>query len=164
MAVAGGAALVILTCSGCGQHRPTQPTRTTAALVAPQSATALGVRTVFKNAGLTLDPPGLERAVVSPSQAFSRCQQGDAVCPTGSAPATQLALASSDSTGTALPNGRLQPSMSKRLVYVFTWDSQPCLRAGGPPGATRSPQTCTFLNLVDAKTGEAVYSVVTPTP
>jgi hypothetical protein len=133
-------------------------------LVAPHSAAALSARKEFKNAGLVLDPPGAQRAAISLAKAFTRCESGDAVCPTGTTPTSLLALASSNSTGTTLPNGQLHPTMSKRLVYVFQWDTQPCVRVGGPAGAARAEQSCTYLNLVDAKTGEVVYTAVSPTP
>jgi hypothetical protein len=61
----------------------------------------------------------------------------------------------------------LTPLVKDTLVYVLLWTDVPCQPAGPAPspGSTAAPRpdvTCTLVDLIDAGTGEVLYSVQGP--
>jgi hypothetical protein len=123
----------------------------------------------YDNSGITLTVPAADAAALATtswSDAYANCLSGAAICDTTSAPTITLANATVDKAGTAAADGSLIPLVTNALVYVVSWTGVPCAPTGGPPGATPAKEldSCTLLNLVDAKSGDVLYSVESPTP
>jgi hypothetical protein len=124
----------------------------------------------YDNSGISLTVPTAAVAALATtswSDAYANCLSGAAICDTTSAPTITLANATVDKAGTAAADGSLIPLVTNALVYVVSWTGVPCAPTGGPPGSTataQKPDSCTLLNLVDAKSGNVIYSVESPTP
>lgn len=158
--------------AACGSRSSVQPGQSGTGPVVLHSAAYSGPITTavrYENSGISLTVPTANEsglATTSWSDAYANCMTGAAVCDTTSAPTITLADATVDKAGTAAADGSIIPLMTNALVYVVSWTGVPCAPIGGPPGSTPQKQldSCTLLNLVDAKSGDVLYSVRSPAP
>lgn len=122
----------------------------------------------YESVGLTLDPPLSRTAAVLPDQADEAFRNADAVW--YDAPADSvLALATVHRTGSANPNGSIDPLLESRLVYAVIWEDLECRSSGGPalpnrPTTPPPPSVCTAVTLVDALSGKGVFSFISTNP
>ncbi|MBO0867167.1 MAG: hypothetical protein J2P15_01245 [Micromonosporaceae bacterium] len=127
------------------------PPTSTGRLAAPQHFPAAGIDLAV--------PPSAASPAISATQAYALCSTGDAICVPGKAPTIQLAIANVPKTGKIGPRGELISSIVDALAYVMIWTGAPCLAAGGPPGSSQPPvQSCTVIDLIDARSGRVLYS------
>lgn len=94
--------------------------------------------------------------------AFAACSTGVALCDRTRPAVVTLASATSPRSGTANPDGTIDPLLDHTLVYVITQSGVPGA-ATGPArsgSAARQPElaSCTLENYVDARTGAVLFS------
>src|SRR5262249_33376090 len=103
----------------------------------------------YSVAGISLTPPTGDPRLDWPS-AVSTCDTARSVCAANS-PAT-LTLPNATTTNALVHD---------QLVYVLTFTGVPC-RPVGPATTPPAPQTCTTINLIDADSGEVLFSAEGP--
>jgi hypothetical protein len=118
----------------------------------------------FSSLGILLRPPGTASPKLGWQAAYAKCAtQG---CITyGENTEVVLALATTTASGTAGPGGTIVPRTNQALSYVLIARNAECpLPAGGVsrPGETtaveRPTRSCTFVQLIDADSGQVGYA------
>jgi hypothetical protein len=122
----------------------------------------------YKNVNILVTPPGALTPGISWQKAYDTCASGESVCLPGVNPIITLALATSPTAGSALPDGSIDPLMNNTLVYVMKWVNEPCVPKGGPPrgpgevAISPTPLPCTLIAFVDATSGKNIYGTEGP--
>ncbi len=115
---------------------------------------------------VVLEPPGLVNAAVESNAAYALCQSGVADCEPGAPTEIDLALVSDPDFATTDAKGAAKPRLKDTLVWVMVWRSFTCPPAQGPgndrPQGSADETLCDKVALVDASTGEFVYSYLFP--
>lgn len=105
-----------------------------------------------------LQPPGdEERPMISAAEAERICLTPGSGCRPGDAPRTiALADATTDSYSTIQPDGSTERTIEQRLIWAVTWPST-CTDSGPATGTDVVSMPCTFLALIDARSGAPVF-------
>ncbi len=85
------------------------------------------------------------------------CTHGVAECASTGKASVLLARATSTNGAQIQSDGAVIKTVDNKLVYVMYWTGVPCV-AVGAPGASSSPTVCVVEDVVDAETGNLLYS------
>jgi hypothetical protein len=132
-------------------------------------AGAIAERIEYLGGTITLDVPSPSaRASVSWSSAYvTNCESGDAICVPDQKATVFLAVATISNAGAEQADGSLRPLISGALVFVIEYTGEQCARSGPADPehtakVTPTPELCTVLNFVDARSGKVVYTLEGP--
>jgi hypothetical protein len=114
-----------------------------------------------------LDPPGPTlQPALGAAAAYGLCATADnAECETNPGPTIIFALATSDIGGRVRADGSVQSRLTHTPAWILYWSGIACypvsgggLRPGQDQNATEGPQPCTKVAVIDATSGDYVYT------
>jgi hypothetical protein len=138
----------------------TQKTNALIAFIGPVRS-----REVWDGGTVIMDPPAVgDRPTVSVDAVLATCKSNQSVCgPADAVVHVAYGRATSPGTGTNLANGATDPLMKNRLVYEMSWTGVQCPIKAHLTGSTETfvlpSSTCTLVSWVDARSGNALYSL-----
>jgi hypothetical protein len=134
----------------------------------PPAGRALPAPWTPKDSRITLRPPGPATTALKAVDAYALCKSGVADCDPSNPTEIDLAAATDPDFGTADAKGNFQQRLRGTLVWAIVWKGINCPpSAGGPlvdPSAEASAASgmCDKLALIDATSGEFLYSYLFP--
>lgn len=137
----------------------------------PPQGKALAVQLSPRNSNIVLAPPGTSSAKVTSTDAYRLCSTGVADCDPSTPTEIDLALATDPDFGPANAAGTVSPRLKNTVVWAVMWRGIVCPSGGGgktlatqqpTPAASAAASLCDKFALIDATTGEFVYSYLYP--